>query len=171
MDFADQRAAFFREYCRRIVEFGALGSDLGDAGVDGGDLRGRAGLAVLPFAALGEDRLQATVGQFGLARQRLRFGAHLGCEAAMVVDVGPHGREPPFDVEARRQFGQRRGGALMRAKGFGEIGVETVVSFRQRRLPRGVAADLALGRGMAFARGVVLALGGAPGIARGNLRR
>ena len=89
----------------------------------------------------------------------------------MAVDVGAHGREPGFGVEARRQFGQRRGGALMRTKGFGEVGVETAVSFRQRRLPRGVAVDLALGSGMTFARGVGLALGGAPCIARGSLRR
>ena len=116
-DLADQRAALLGEHCRRIVEFGALGFDLGDAGLDGRDLRGRALLAVLPFAALGHDRLQPAVGEFGLARQRLRFGAHLRGEAAMAVDLGADGGEPGFGVEARRQFGQRRGGALMR--GFG----------------------------------------------------
>src|SRR5207247_915668 len=52
-DFADQRAALFSKYCRRIVEFGAFGFDLGDAGFDGGDLRGRALLAVLRFATVG----------------------------------------------------------------------------------------------------------------------
>ena len=71
-------------------------------------------LAVLPFAALGRDRLQAAVRQFRLARQRLRFGPHLGREAAMAVDVGADGGEPGFGLQARRQFGQRRGGALMR---------------------------------------------------------
>ena len=81
---------------RRIVEFGALGRDLGDAGLDGGDLRGRALPAVLPFAPLGQDRLQAAVGQFGLARQRLRFGPHLGGEAAMAVDVGANARRAGF---------------------------------------------------------------------------
>ena len=40
-------------------------------------------LAVLPFGALGQDRLHALVGQFGLARQRLRFGTHLRCKPAM----------------------------------------------------------------------------------------
>ena len=41
-DFADDRAALFREQRGRIVEFGALGGDFGDARFDGGDLRGRA---------------------------------------------------------------------------------------------------------------------------------
>ncbi len=88
LDFADQRAALFREHGRRVLEFGALGFDVGDAGLDGFDLRGRTGLAVLPFAALGQDRLQPAVGEFGLARQRLRLGADLCGEAAMAVDVG-----------------------------------------------------------------------------------
>ena len=116
-----------------------------------------------------DDRLQAAVRQFGLARQRLRFGPHLGGEAAMAVDVGANGGEPGFGLEARRQFGQRRGGALMRGLGLGAVGIEAAVGFGQRRLPRGVAIDLALGSGMALARGVGLALGGAPGVARRSL--
>ena len=126
-------------------------------------------LAVLPFGPLGQDRLHAAVGQFGLARQRLRFGAYLRCEAAMTVDVGANGGEPGFGVEARRQFGQRRRGALMRAIGLGAVGVEAAVRFGQRRFPRGVAIDLALGSGMTFARGIGLALRGTPRIARGGL--
>ena len=39
-DFADDGAALFREQGRGIVELGALGGDLGDAGFDGGDVRG-----------------------------------------------------------------------------------------------------------------------------------
>ena len=93
-DFVDQRAALFGKHRRRIFELGALGRDFGDAGLDGGDLRGRALLAVLPFGALGQDRLHAAVGQFGLARQRLGFGPHLRGEAAMAVDVGANGGEP-----------------------------------------------------------------------------
>ena len=115
------------------------------------------------------DRLQAAVGEFGLARQRLRFGAHLRGEAAMAVDVGAHGGEPGFGVEARRQFGRaprRRSHARLAASSA--VGGEAAVRFGQRRFARGVAVDLALGRGMAFARGVGLALGGAPGIARGG---
>ena len=95
-------------------------------------MRGRALLAVLPFAPLGEDRLQPAVRQFGLARQRLRFGPHLCGKAAMTVNVGAHGREPGFSIEARRQFGQRRNGALMRALGLKEIGIEAAVGFGQR---------------------------------------
>ncbi len=170
-DFADQRAALFREQCRCIVEFGALGLDFGDAGFDGGDLRGRTLPAVLPFAAFGQNRLQPTVRQFGLARQRLRFGPHLGGKTAMALDVGANGGEPGFGLKARRQFGQRRGGALMRGLGLGTVGVEAAMGFGQRRLARGVAIDLALGSGVALARGVGLALGGAPCIARRTFGR
>jgi len=58
----------------------------------------------------------------------------------------------------------------MRALGLKEVGIEAAVGFGQRRLPRGVAIDLALGIGMAFARGIGLALRGAPRIARGSFR-
>ena len=119
------RARRFRQKCRRILEFGALGLDLGDAGFDGRDLRGRALLAALPLAALGGDRLQAAVRQFGLARQRLGFGPHLCGEAAKAVDIGANRGEPGFGVEARRQFGERRVRALMRALGLAAVGGET----------------------------------------------
>ena len=127
-------------------------------------------LAVLPFVPLGQDRLQPAVGQFGLARQRLGFGPHLGGKTAMAVDVGANAGEFGFGLEARRQFGQRRDRALMRALGLGAVGGEAAVRLGQRRLPRGMAVDLALGRGMTFARGIGLALRGAPGIARGGFR-
>ncbi len=42
------------------------------------------------------------------------------------------------------------------------------MGFGQRRLARGVAIDLALGIGVAFTRGISLALRGAPGIARSS---
>ena len=122
-DFADQRVAFFRENRRRILEFGALGLDLGDAGFDGSDLRGRARLAVLPLVALGGDRLQAAVGQFGLARQRLGFGPHLRRDAAMTVDLGANLDKPGFGVETGRQLVERRMRALECALGLGAVGV------------------------------------------------
>src|SRR5436305_14978564 len=100
LDLRDQRAALFGEDRRRVVKFGALGLDLGDASLDGRDLRGRALLAVLPLAALGKDRLYPAVGQFRLARQRLRFGAHLCREPAMPVDLSPYRGELGFGVEA-----------------------------------------------------------------------
>ena len=102
-DFADQRAAFFGKNRRRVVEFGALGFDLGDARFDGRDLRRRAFFAGLPFPALGKDRLQAAVGQFGLPRQRLGLGANLRGEPAMTVDVGTHRGESGFGVETGGQ--------------------------------------------------------------------
>ena len=77
LDLGDQRAALLGEHGRRGFELGALGRGLADAGLDGRDLRCGAVLARLPFAALGGDRLQAAVGEFGLARQRLRLGADL----------------------------------------------------------------------------------------------
>ena len=132
-------------------------------------MRGRTGLALLPFVAFGDDRLQAAVGEFRLARQRLRFGPHLGGEAAMAFDVAANGGEPGLGLEARRQFVERGGRTFMRGLGLGAVGVEAAVRFGQRRFSRGVAVDLALGRGMAFARGIGLALRGAPGFARGAL--
>ena len=169
-NFADQRATLFREQGRRVGEFLALGRDLREAGFDGLDLRGRALLAVLPFGALGEDRLHAAVGKLGFTRQRLRLGTHLRREAAVALDVAANRRELVLGVEARRQFGERRGCVLMRGVGFSAIGGEAAVRFGQRRFARGVAVDLALGRGMAFAGGIGLALRGAPRLAGGGLR-
>ena len=114
LDFVDQRAALFGEHRRRVLEFGALGFDFGDAGFDGRDLRGGALLARLPFVALGEDRLQAAVGQFGFARQRLRFGAHLRGEPAMAVDVVAHRGEPGF---GSRLGGNSASAAVARSHG------------------------------------------------------
>ena len=59
----------------------------------------------------------------------------------------------------------------MRGFRLGAVGIEAAVRFRQRRLPCGVAVDLALGGGMTFARGIGLALRGAPGFACGAFRR
>ena len=57
----------------------------------------------------------------------------------------------------------------MRGFGLAAIGGEAGMGFGQRRFARGVAVDLALGRGMAFARGIGLALRGTPGLAGGGL--
>ena len=57
----------------------------------------------------------------------------------------------------------------MRGLGFAAVGIEAAMGFGQRRFARGMAVDLALGIGMAFARRIGLALGGAPGIARRGL--
>ncbi len=84
----------------------------------------------------------------------------------MAVDVGANPGKPAFGVQAGRQFGQRCGRGLVCAVGLAAVGGEAAVGFGQRRFPRGMAIDLAFGRGVAFARGVGLALGRAPGIAR-----
>ena len=57
----------------------------------------------------------------------------------------------------------------MRGFGLAAIGGEAGVGFGQRGFARGVAIDLALGCGMAFARGIGLALRGTPGLAGGGL--
>ena len=81
---------FCGEYGGSVFQFGAFGLDLGDAGLDGQDLRAGALLAFLPFGAFGDDRLHPAVGEFGFARQRLRFGANLRREPAMAVDRFAH---------------------------------------------------------------------------------
>ena len=125
----------------------------------------------MPFIALGQDCLHAAVGEFGLARQRLRLSAHGDRRVPVAIDVGAHLGKPRLGVEAWRQFGERRGRALVRGIGLREIGIEAAVRFRQRRVSRRMAVDLAFGRSMALARGVGLVLCGAPGVARGGLGR
>ena len=56
----------------------------------------------------------------------------------------------------------------MRGFGLAAIGGEPGMGFGQRGFARGVAIDLALGRGMAFARRIGLALRGPPGLAGGG---
>jgi len=50
----------------------------------------------------------------------------------MTVDIGAHSRESGFSIEARRQFGQRRNRAFMRALGLKAVGIEAAVGFGQR---------------------------------------
>src|SRR4051812_6910641 len=144
-----------------------LDRDFGDAGLDGVDMGGRALLAVLPLGALGEDRLHAAVGKFGLARQCLRFGADLRGHAAMAFDVAADRGETDLGVFARRQFGDRGGSVFMRSLRLGTVGGEAAMRFDERGFARGMTVDFAFGAGVALARGIELALRGAPSLARG----
>ena len=163
LDFADQRAALLGEYRRRILKLGALGRDFGDAGFDGGELRSCALHAVLPLGLLGDDGLQAAVRQFGLARQCLRFGPNLCGKAAMALDIGANRGQFRLGFDARGQFVECRCRGLMRSFGLAAVGSEAGMRLGQCRFARRVAIDLAFGIGMAFARRISFALGGAPG--------
>ena len=124
-------------------------------------------LAALPLAALGDDRLQAAVGEFGLARQRLRLGANLGGVGAVAGDVVAHGGELCSVSRAGGKLFKRDGGFSCASCGFAAVGVRRVLRFGERGMARGVAVDLAFGVGMTLARGVGVALRIARGIARG----
>ena len=87
----------------------------------------------------------------------------------MPLNLAANGGEPRLGVEGRRQLGERGVGALMGCLGLAAIGGETGMGFGQRGFARGVAIDLALGRGMAFARRIGFALRGPPGLAGGGL--
>ena len=94
-----------------VACFGAL--------ADGFDLCGGLVLALAPFGAFADDRLQATVGELGIARDRLRFDAHLGERRAVLCDVLVDLRESRLELGRRRQR------------------IERVLRFRaRRRLPR-----------------------------------
>ena len=54
--------------------------------------------AVAPRLPVGADGDEAAVGQLGLARQRLRLGAHLGELRALAVDLGADGGELVLQV-------------------------------------------------------------------------
>jgi len=107
--------------------------------------------------AFGKDRLDAPIRQFRLARQRLRFGPHLGGKAAVAVECRCARSQSCFSIEARWQSASAAA-ALSWPQKLGEVDVEAAVSLGQCRLSRRVAIDLALGTGMTFARGVGLAL-------------
>jgi len=126
-DLADQRAALLGKHSRRVLELGALGPYLRHACLDGFDLRRRACSAALPIVALGEDRLQATVGEFRFVGERLGLGAYLGGKAQMTLDIGAHRGKSRFSLGGGRKFRKRRGCGLMRVVGFSQVGVETVV--------------------------------------------
>ena len=168
-DLVDQRVALLGKQRGRVVEGRTFGGHLGDARLHGLDLRGSALLAVLPIVALGQNRLDAAIGKLRLAGQRLCLGADLRGKPAMAVDLGADRSKLALGVEACRQFEKRCGGVLMRALGLHAVGGEAAARFGQRRAARGMTVDLALGRRMTLARGIGLALGGAPGFPRGSL--
>ena len=86
LDLADQRLALGGEFFRRVGEFGALARGFFAALLDGGDLRRGAVLALAPGLPLAGDGLQAMIGKFGLARERLRLDPHFGAGAALARD-------------------------------------------------------------------------------------
>ena len=64
--------------------------------------------AVAPGLPVAADGVEPAVGELGLARQRLRLGAHLGKLRALAFDLGADVGELAFQVRRRRQFGQAR---------------------------------------------------------------
>ena len=133
-------------------------------------LRLGADLALAPRGGVGGDGGETALGQFDLARQRLRLGPHLGEAGAIVGDPGAHGGEIGGELIGGRQLGERGGGFFAGRAGLGKTGGEPRLRLGQRRAPRGQAVDLALGGGMPVARRVGLALQLAAAVARGRLR-
>ena len=147
----------------------ALGLHLGGALLDGCDLRGGVVLAGLPLVALGGDSLHAAVGEFSLAGERLRFGAHLCGTLALLVHRAARSGELCFRLVARGQFGDGLCRDGVSAIGFGTVGGKAGLRFRERGAARGVAVDLALGGRMAITRGIGITLCCTGGFARGGL--
>ena len=129
LDLADDGAALLREQGGRVVEVGALSLHLGDARLDGRDLRGCALLAGLPLVTLGDDRLHAAICEFGFARQRLGFGANLRGEPAMTIDLGPDFAEFRFGFEARRQLAKCHSRGFVSSGCLGAVVTEAALRF------------------------------------------
>ncbi len=129
---------------------------------DSVDLRGGIVLALVPRRAFGDDGLQPAIGKLDLARDRLRFDPHLGADIALGCDHIVDCRKPVFDLGGRRQRG--KGGVRFAARGAGLVARRdgALPRFLERRDARRVAADLAFGGGMFFARGIGQALRLAP---------
>ena len=108
LDLADQQAALLLEDRRRVGQRRALLLGLGAAGVERGDLGDGAVFAVAPGLPVGADGGEPAVGELGLARQRLRLGAHLGELRALAFDLGADVGELALQVGGRWQFGERR---------------------------------------------------------------
>ena len=137
-----------------------------------GDLRGGIALALVPGRALAGDRLQPAIGEFGLARDRLRFDralrrARRGRLAIVVVDLGELG----FEIGGGGQRRERLLRFAARGVGLVAAGADALLGLVERRNARRIAADLALGGGMFFARGIGRALRLAPARARLGLGR
>ena len=130
-DLADQIAALFGEELRRIGKLGALLRRLLRARLEGRDLGGGVVAALAPAVAFGADGLEPAVGKLGLARERLRLGAHLGERAALVRRsrreqrrawlrdrrraAARRARLPPRAGRREPRRGWRRGGSWLRS--------------------------------------------------------
>ena len=77
-DLADQRAALLGEGPRRVFERARSAWPRRCASSSVAICARRARAALAPGLPVGGDRREAAVGELGLARERLRFGAHLG---------------------------------------------------------------------------------------------
>ncbi len=117
LDLADQQAALLLEDRRRVGQRRALLLGLGAAGVERGDLGDGAIFAVAPGLPVGADGGEPAVGELGLARQRLRLGAHLGELRALAFDLGADVGELALQVGGRRQFGEAAFGNVQAGAG------------------------------------------------------
>ena len=68
--------------------------------------------ALAPGLPVGGDGGEPAVGELGLARQRLRLGAHFGELRALAFDLGADVGELAFQVGRRRQLGERALGSV-----------------------------------------------------------
>ena len=149
---------FSANMLRRVVELGASGLRFGDAALQRGELVARAFLALLRGLLVGGQRLEAAVGEFGFADDRLLLGAQLGQRRALGRDVFAHGGEFGFQIGGRRERGERAFGFRLGGGGFVAVGGQAHLRFGQRRLARGVAVALAFGRFVRIARAGDVAL-------------
>ncbi len=120
----------------------------------------------MAFAA---DGLQAAIGQFGVAGDRLRFDANLRQGRTIVGDGLLDLRQFGLDLAGRRQCLQRRLGFGAGRACFIAAGAGALLRFLQRGNARRIAGDLALGGDVVFARRVGKLLGLAPAGARLDL--
>ncbi len=171
LDLGDQRLPLFGEFFRRAFEFGALVPGLFSALSDDSDLGGGAIFPLLPGGALAGDCLQPAVGKLGLARDRLRLAPDLGERAAVAGDHFFDVGELAVEIGGRRQGGECCLGFMAPRHRLVAAGDGALPCFLECGNARGVAADLALGGGMVFARGIGRVPGLAQVLARLRLRR
>src|SRR5262249_62369255 len=93
LDLADQGLALLGEGRRCISERRAFGLGFLDARRERRDLRGGAFRSRPPAAAILGDLAEPPLGKLGLARERLRLGAHLAGLDAMTLALAAHGRK------------------------------------------------------------------------------
>src|SRR6185295_9635299 len=96
LDLRDQRTALFGERHWGAFERRALFLRFAMALLQGRDLPGGAGLAAVPFGALGIDGGDAPCAQFGLTGERLRFAARFGEDGAARRDFAARFRKLVF---------------------------------------------------------------------------